>query len=200
MIDSANIFWDSCVFYRYITRFPAEGLNDLDELVVDAVAGRRKIYYSTLCFAEVRPSFLKPHYGRIDEFIADMGKAFEAIDPNPNILLRAGSLKDAPVTDPGTGQLSKRVVGTADAIHLMTCLWLRDALGVSDAVFQTYDAGKGTSWEGKCVPLLGFERWYPEANRTREVEDVCGLTRGLPLHPQRSMLPQAENYADVRTH
>lgn len=129
MIDSQNLFWDACVFYRYITRYPAEGLNDLDELVRDAVAGRRKIYYSTLCFAEVRPSFLRPHYGRLDEFVADMGKAFEAIDPNPNVLLRAGSLKDCPVTDPGTGQHSKRVVGTADAIHLMTCLFLEGCDG-----------------------------------------------------------------------
>jgi hypothetical protein len=198
LIDSPNLFWDACVFYRYITRVPAEGLNDLDELVRDAESGRRKIYFSTLCFAEVRPSFLKPHYGRLDEFIADLGKAFEPIDPNPNILLRAGSLKDHEVTDPGTMQVSKRVVGTADAIHLMTCLFLRDAMGVSDIVFQTYDEGKGTSWEGKCVPLLGFERWYPEANRSREVEDVCGLVRARPLHPQSILLPPVENYADVR--
>lgn len=198
MIDSKNLFWDSCVFYRYITRNPTDGLNDLDAIMSDAAAGKRSIYYSTLCLTEVRPSFLKPHYGRIDEFFNDIGSAFEAIDPSPNILLAAGVLKDARATDPSDGKPSKRVFGTADAIHLATCIYLRDVLNVPDIVFQTYDEGKGSSWEGKCLPLLGLERWFPQGARTSEVEKVCGLTRCRPLHPQSSMLDAVTNYPEAR--
>jgi hypothetical protein len=112
---------------------------------------------------------------------------FEPIDPNPNILIGAGELRDATPTNPDPKQPTGRVIGTADAIHLMTCAYVADVLNVPDLVFHTYDAGKGTSWEGKCVPLLGFERWFPEGSRTPRVERVCSLPRKLPLHPEPDM-------------
>lgn len=161
MIGPRHLFWDSCVFIRYLTRIPPEGIADLEDLVRDtqrkADAERRKVIYSTIVFTELRPRFLKPGQS-IGDFFDDLGASFEPIDPNPNILRAAGELRDAVVTDPSTKKPSNRVIGTPDAIHLMTCVWAKRALGLDDIVFHTYDAGKGTSWEGKCVPLLSFER------------------------------------------
>ena len=187
MTDSRTLFWDSCVFIRYVTRYPDVDLHHLDAFISDAKskaeAARRKIFYSTIIYTEVKPRFLKPRHGTIAEFFASLGRNFEPIDPNPNILMAAGELRDQVPTDPSDGRPSKRVVGTPDAIHLMTAVFAREHLGVSDLVFQTYDKGKGSTWEGRCIPLLGFEKWFPEETRTSRVKEVCDLPRKWPIHP-----------------
>jgi len=182
-----NVFWDSCCFIRLITRTPDELLGDMEQYVHEARdKGKLKIHFSTIAFVEIRPRHFKgSKYGSIEEFFAHWGSAFHPFEPNPNILIYAGRLRDAvpenpfPKADPE----KKRSVGPADAIHLATCLFLRDAAGVSDIEFHSFDEGKGgTSHDGKCVPIIGFERWFPESRRTKEVADVCGLPRRKPKH------------------
>jgi hypothetical protein len=105
-------------------------------------------------------------------------------------MIWAGTLKDAQATNPGDPRLEPervRVVGTPDAIHFATCIYARDTLGIADIIFHTLDEGKGPSWEGRCIPLLGFERWYPTASRTAHVERVCGLKRSKPIHPRPNL-------------
>lgn len=185
MIGPRNLFWDSCVFIRYLTEYPSTHVEDIRHFIEDTRArlesDRRKIFYSTIVMAEIRPRHLKS--GDIDDFFRELGSSFEPIEPNPNILRAAGELRDAVATDPSTKEASKRAIGTADAIHLTTCLYVRDVLDVPDIVFHTLDEGKGGNWEGKCVPLLQFENWFPAGRRSRLVEDVCGLARTKPLHP-----------------
>jgi hypothetical protein len=77
-----------------------------------------------------------------------------------------------------------RVVGTADAIHLMTCLYARDVLGIGDIVFHTLDEGKNANWEGKCVPLVTYEKWTVGLPANKLVAEVCGLARNFPRRPQ----------------
>jgi len=189
LIGPKHLFWDSCVFIRYLTK--GEGWLDIAELISDTKAKfqgeRRHVYYSTLTYAEIRPRhFVGSAHGSLDDLLAELGAAFEPIDPNPNILKAAGELRDAvpvnpfPKEDPD----KKRVISTPDSIHLMTCVFARDVLGVSDIVFQTFDNGKGSTWEGKCVPLLSFERWFPENVRTQRVSEVCSLPRAKPEDPE----------------
>lgn len=189
MIGPKNLFWDSCVFIRYLTRIPPVGIADIEEFILDAnaklLANRRKIYYSTIVMAEIRPRFFaRKSLGSIDDLFLELGSAFEPIDPNPNILKAVGELRDATPIDPSTKKPSTvRTIGTPDAIHLMTCLYARDVLGIHDIVFHTFDTGKGKNWEGRCVPLLGFKDWFPEGSRNARVEEVCSLEISLPQHP-----------------
>jgi hypothetical protein len=111
-------------------------------------------------------------------------------------MIAAGELRDADPTNPSDATTTnKRSIGIADAIHLQTCLYLRDVMNVKDIEFQTFDEGKGKTWEGKCVPLLGFEKWFPEATRTKRVRDVCGLTRKLPQPSQSNLFTTGIGYA-----
>jgi hypothetical protein len=189
-VGPASMYWDSCVFYRYLTLEPPEYLHDIEDFIKDAKSGERRIYCSTVSFVEIRQSALKKRsHSSINQFFADMGRAFYPIDPNPNIMIAAGQLRDAQSVNPGGDTTAKpRVIGTADAIHLMTCLYLRDTMGVKDIVFHTFDDGKGKTWEGRCVPLLSFERWFPVDKRSERVAEVCGLTRCLPSHPVPTLL------------
>jgi predicted nucleic acid-binding protein len=186
--DSPNLFWDSCVFIRYLTGGVLA--DEIGSLIADARKKSRTIYFSTIAFAEIRQRHFKgTTFGDIQDFFHDLGAAFEPIDPNPNILIAAGELRDAAPTSPSgdTRAQAERVIGTADAIHLATCIYARDVMGISDIIFHTLDEGKGKTWEGRCVPLLGFERWFPEATRAPRVAEVCGLERRKPLHPQMGL-------------
>ena len=181
-----NLFWDSCVFIRYlIGDDTAPHFNDISRFIGDAKARRRKIYYSTLTFAEIRQEFfVGSTYGSIRDFFDDLGASFLPIEPNPNILIKTGELRSAKSTNPGDPNPPKqRSIATPDAILLATCLFARDQLDISDIVFHTTDEGKGKNWYGRAVPIIGFERWYPEATRTDMVNQVCSLAREKPIHP-----------------
>jgi predicted nucleic acid-binding protein len=173
------------VFYRYLTGVPPELVDDIHRFIEDARKGERKIYASTIVLAEIRHAALRTKgFGTIEAFINDVRKGVLLIDPNPNIMIAAGRLKDCQSTNPsGDSRAKARVIGTADAIHLATCLHLRDTMGVKGIVFHTFDDGKGSTWEGRCVPLLSFEKWFPENGRPACIDEVCGLDRVKPLHP-----------------
>jgi hypothetical protein len=113
--------------------------------------------------------------------MSDFEGAFSPIGPSPDIFVRAASVRDISYPNPNGGK--DRVVGTADAVHLMTCIYARDVLGISHIVFHTLDAGKGDTWEGKCVPLLAFEKWTAGVPKNPYVPEICKLRRELPTHP-----------------
>jgi predicted nucleic acid-binding protein len=186
--DPQNMFWDSCVFIRYLTQTPSQYVQDIENFIRDAQAGRRSIYFSTLAFTEIRPRYLRQHqHGSIQDFFDNWRSAFIPIDPTPNVYITAGELRDVDPTNPSDATAPLRVLGTADSIHLATCLHVRDTLGARDIVFHTFDEGKGKTWEGRCVPLLTFERWYPQNRRTPLIEDICNLPRRIPAYPQMGL-------------
>jgi hypothetical protein len=142
------------------------------------------LYFSTFTFVEIRQNSLKKKgVLSVRDFFKDMASAFIPIEPNPNILIAAGELRDAEPTNPSDAKTqNKRVIGSVDAIHLMTCCYARDVLGIDGIIFHTFDEGRGKSWEGKCVPIIGFEKWFPPATRTPRVTEVCNLPRSKPIH------------------
>lgn len=157
--------------------------------------GKIKIHFSTIAYAEIRPRFFKgSRWGTIEDFFEGWGNAFYPFDPNPNIFIRAGQMRDIdPVnpSDPKIGEERKRRLGAADAVHLSTCLYLKE-IGEADIVFHTFDEGKSKSThEGNCVPLIGFERWYPQEGRHALIQNVCDLIRCKPTHPDADLATQS---------
>lgn len=190
LTSSDDLYWDACVFIRYLSGdSSAENYSDICQYVEDAKSGSRRIYASTITFAEIRQEhFNGSHVGSVTELFDDFGASFLLIDTTPNILIAAGELRSAKAVNPtALNPPNQRVIGTADAVHLMTCLHARDVLGIENIVFQTFDQGKGTGHEGKTVPIIGFERWFPETMRTERVKEVCSLIREKPVHPYPTM-------------
>ena len=149
---------------------------------MEAEQGERAIYVSTVAMAEIRPEFLQAKkIGSIFDFFEDFKSAFRLISPTPDIMARSGQLKGLKYTKKGTK--AQRVVGTGDAIHLMTCLHAKEELGAGDILFHTLDEGKGKTWEGKCVPLLKFEDWCEGLRDHPLVSKVIALPRRKPEHP-----------------
>lgn len=182
-----NLFWDSCVFIRYVVGdTTAPHFADIARFIEDAKAGKRSIYFSTITLAEMRQEFfVGSPFGSIKEFLDDLGASFIPIEPNPNIMIATGELRSAKSTNPGDPNPPiQRSIATPDAIILMSCVYARDVLGIEDIVFHTTDEGKGKNWYGRSVPIIGFERWFPESTRTDKVKEVCSLERVKPQHPE----------------
>jgi hypothetical protein len=178
-----------------VTREPNEFLGDLDQFVKEAQEEKIKIFYSTIVYIEFRPRhFKKSRYGDISKFFSDFRRAFYPIELNPNILMWAGRLRDAEVvnpSDPKISDQSKRSVSAGDSIHLATAVYLREVIGHNDIIMHTFDKGKGKSTtEGKCVPIIGFENWFPLGKRSPEVQSVCDLARQEPKHPNPDLAAQ----------
>jgi hypothetical protein len=192
--ETPILIWDSCCFIRFVTRDPNEFLGDLDQFVQEAQEGKVTIYYSTITYVEFRPrSFRGLRYGDITSFFADFRRVFYPIEPNPQILLWAGRLRDADPVNPSDPRIAdelKRKVGAGDSIHLSTAIYLRDVYGHSDIVMHSLDRGIGKTYEGKCVPIVGFERWFPRDKRGPEVQAVCDLKREEPRHPRPDLAAQ----------
>jgi hypothetical protein len=74
MTPSANFYWDTCVFIRYLSRQPSGCLTDIDLFVEDVKKKNCRIYYSTILFAELKPRFfVGSKYGSVHDLIADLG-------------------------------------------------------------------------------------------------------------------------------
>ena len=91
-----NIFWDSCCFIAFLNdEKDIYDVPSLEQFLEDAKNGDARIYSSTITLAEVRPSFLrKRSIGSFADFIDDLSGAIVLIDPTPDIMTRAGFLRD----------------------------------------------------------------------------------------------------------
>lgn len=181
-MDSKFLYWDTCVIVRWLTEQPTQLVDHIDQFLEEAANGNRTIVTSTLTMAELRPSFLvRKSFGDIFSFFADFEAAFHLIEPGPNIMASAGRLKDLVFEKTG----GTRHVGTADAIHLITCLHAKIELNMSDIIFHTFDEGRRSDGaEGKTMPLIGFESWCSRQQKEHDiVKQVLAMPRTHPAHP-----------------
>lgn len=125
---------------------------------------------------------------RIRMAMAPRAGALRPIAPNTNILMMASSLRDHSfrLAKMQKGQ-KERVMSVPDAIHLATCIYARDALGISDIAFHTFDDGKSKGPDGKSVPLLSFKAWSEHLAKDPIVAAVHKLSITEPLHPAPMM-------------
>ena len=180
MTTGRSYFWDSNVFYRFLTKKPDECVPDLEQFVEDAQLGKCEILCSTLAFAEIRPSYLqKAGFASVDDFFEDVNGVFKPIAPSPDIMKKAAILKDWKYQH-ATKQ--SRDIGTADAIQLVTCLHAREDLQIGGIIFHTFDDGKSRVMGEKSVSLLSFEEWLVGCSGALQ-QRISSLPRQKPFHP-----------------
>lgn len=185
---STNIFWDSCVLARWLTDKPIGFKADLSAFLDDAKSGKIKIYHSTILYAEVRPSLLKPGgFSSVTKLIADMQSVLFPVAASAPIMQLAGSIRDHHFRRPdGVRQVNEkdRIMTVPDAIQLATCIHLRDDQGVSDIEFHTYDDGRSRTYEEKAVSLLKLEDYARHLSAFPDVQRAITLPRMKPLRRQ----------------
>jgi hypothetical protein len=182
---SNNHFWDSCTLIRYLTQVPADLVGDMAKILDEAKAGKRKIWISTILFAEFRPALLNENsrFKTIQELISEMEGVLRPVTPNMEITLRAGRMRNHSFIRPiGVRQATEkgRVLTVPDSIQLSTCLFVKEALGIDDIEFHTFDDGKGKNYEEKAVSLIQFEDYAKHITDCDDVEAVRKLVRIKP--------------------
>lgn len=177
-----DLFWDSCVVIRFLTGNPDTGLPAMRQLIAEAKAGKRRIWISTILFAEVRPSQLtQAGYNDINALIAEYEGAFLPVGPTPPILLQASRLRDHSYLSKNPQRSEKsRVLTVPDAIHLATCLHIKTSRNCPEIRFHTYDDGRGSNYEEKAVSLLRFHEYATRLMDYPDVVEVCDLPRVRP--------------------
>ena len=185
MVATKHFFWDSCVFTAFLKGEDTYDLNSIEQYLREAKSGDVMIHASTISSVEVLPSQIK-NGGSFEDFLQDFQGAVHAIDPNPNIMKRAGLLRDINYCK-GAGE---RRLGTPDAIILATALYVQEAEGIKLEALHTNDMGKKPGDDKKkSVPLIGFETWCDELTSQQKavVAPVIALKRIPPIHPQPTL-------------
>lgn len=184
---NSPLFWDTCVIVRYLTGNPRDNIPDIDLFLAEAKAKKRIIYASSLVVAEVKPDQLKQrNYDSFQDLMDAMQDVITLVNPNMNILLQAARLRNHKYYPKVMQETErKRVLTGMDAVHLATCLHIRDVQRVSDVVFHTFDDGKAKNYEEKAVSLLNFEKYAEHLKGDPDVDAVCALTRCKPEHPSK---------------
>ena len=150
----------------------------------EAKSGKKRIYHSTILYAEMRPKLLKSGgFNSVGDLIADMEAVLLPIGASPNIMMMAGRLRDHFFyRAPGVRQKDEknRVMSVPDAIQLATCLHLKHDRGVSDIEFHTFDDGRGKNYEERAVSLLSLHEYSGHLQGHEDIDKACALTRIKP--------------------
>lgn len=164
---------------------------DLEQMLRDAKAKKKRIYHSTILYTEMRPSLLKAGgFASVQDLIADMEGVLLPVSPSPHILMIAGRLRDHTfMRPPELRQKTEkdRVMSVPDAIQLSTCLHLKHDRGVSDIEFHTFDDGRGSNYEEKAVSLLRLHEYSLHIKDNDDIDRACALVRIKPKLAQGSM-------------
>lgn len=75
-----------------------------------------------------------------------------------------------------------------DSVHIATCLYVKESLGISDIVFHTFDDGRGHNYEEKAVSLLRYQEYCVHVAANEDVAAVCALPRCKPEHRSPKMV------------
>lgn len=180
---SSNLFWDSNVFTAFLRdERGAYDVNSIARYLTEARDGKHQIYTSSIVFAEVLPSSLKPGVGSFQDFVDDFQGAIIIIDASPNVMQVAGRLRDLPYRK---GTSTSRRLATPDAIMLASCVYLGETMGIRIVAFHTFDDGRRRGPEGRSVPLLSYHEWCEgfSAEQMRIARPVIDLNRARPIHP-----------------
>ncbi len=145
------------VLLRHARGELADSERDLETILTEAAVGKRRLWASSLLFAEMRPSaFVPGRFPTLSEFVRYLRAIAIFVTPDPNTMLRAGRLRDlkwqrpTPLRLPGE---TPRFLSMVDAIQLSSALWVKETAGVANLEFIAFDdrIGDDAEFERKSV-------------------------------------------------
>jgi hypothetical protein len=183
------------VLLRHACGRSGEAEQDIETILTEAATGRRRIWATSILFAELRPSvFVAGRFPALADFTRYLRSIATFVTPDPNTMLRAARLRDvkwqrpAALRRPGE---QPRFLSRIDAIQLASALWIKEAAGVSDLEFLTFeDSGPDEPDAGGWLSLLRLQDYAEEAQSDSDVLAALRLPRAEPMLRARS-LPQS---------
>ena len=186
---SLSHFIDTNVLLRHANNDSTPDSQDIQRILDEAADGKRSLWISSVIFAEFRPSSFRP--GKFDDlssFVRYIQSITETISPTPETMLRAGRLRDIKWwKSPDMRQANEKVrcLTLGDAVHLASALWVKEALGINDIEFLTFDNGQSTSDEAdsntKALSLLSLQDYTYDIGGNPDVRALVELRRIRPV-------------------
>jgi hypothetical protein len=186
------------VLLRHARSESGESERDVETILTEAAIGKRRLWVSSLLFAELRPSsFTRNPFPTIAEFAGYIRAIATFVTPDPNTMLRAARLRDVkwrrPAALRGAGE-EPRFMSLADAIQVASALWVKEAAQVSDLEFLTFDNRDSSDAEagGWRLSLLRLQDYTDGVPLDPDVLAAVHLTRVEPVlqpRPIRQAMP-----------
>jgi len=163
----------------------------IETILTEAAVHKRRVWVSSVLFAELRPStFVPGRFATLFDLTRYIRALATLVTPDPNAMLRVARLCDAKWHSPddgGEAQGKPRTMALGDAMQIASALWVKEAIGVPDLEFLTFDgwcSPDGKPNERLC--LLHLQDYAVDVGRDADAKAAIRLTRLEPLAHARS--------------
>jgi hypothetical protein len=163
----------------------------IETILTEAAVAKRRVWVSSVLLSELRPStFVPGRFATLLELTRYVRTLATLVTPDPNAMLRVARLRDAKWRMPGDGGETKpRTMPLSDAMQVASALWVKEAIGVPDLEFLTFDdwCSHG-AWPGARLCTLHLQD-YEVDGEDGDVKAPIRMTRlepviRAPAHPQ----------------
>ncbi|HLX99613.1 MAG TPA: hypothetical protein VKR62_13005 [Roseiarcus sp.] len=139
--SSDKHFLHSSVVLRHANGDSGEAEHLIETILTEAAVAKRRVWVSSVLLSELRPStFVPGRFPTLFELTRYVRTLATLVTPDPNAMLRVARLRDAKWRMPGDGQEAKpRTMSLSDAMQVASALWVKEAIGVPDLEFLTFD-------------------------------------------------------------
>ncbi len=183
-------FLHTNVFLRHASGASGEAEEHIDRILTEAVVAKRRVWVSSILFAELRPSmFIPGRFETLDGLTRYIRSLATLVTPDPNTMLRVARLRDAKWQRPAgvrAADEKPRTMSLGDAIQIASALWVKEAGGVTDLKFVMFDDVSATDARGGGrLSLLRLQDYAEDARANSDVMAAVRLTRIQPLRRAR---------------
>jgi hypothetical protein len=189
--DSDKHFLHTSVLLRHASGDSGEAEQQIETILTKAVVAKRRVWVSSILFAELRPSMFVPgRFATLFELTRYLRSLATLVTPDPNTMMRAARLRDAKWQRPaGMGQADEkpRSMSLSDAIQVASALWVKEVVGIPDLEFLMFDDWRSNeAGDGRRLSLLGLKDYAENGEASRDVTAAARSTRVEPVLPARS--------------
>jgi hypothetical protein len=192
--DCDHHFLHTNVFLRHASGASGEAEEHIERILTRAAVARRRVWVSSLLFADLRPSmFVAGRFRTLHELTRYIRSLATLVTPDPNTMLRVARLRDAkwqrPADVRGTDE-KPRMMSFSDAVQIASALWVKEAGGVTDLKFLMFDDwSSNDAGRGAGLSLLRLQDYAVDARVNSDVMAAVRLTRIQPFR-QALSVPQ----------
>src|SRR5579863_9553534 len=179
-------FLHTNVLLRHASGVSGEAEEHIDRILTQAVVAKRRVWVSSILFAELRPSMFVPgRFETLDGLTRYIRALATLVTPDPNTMLRVARLRDAKWQRPADAHQpggKPRTMALGDAMQIASALWVKEAIGVPDLEFLTFDnwcAPEGATSDRLC--LLHLQDYAVDVRSSADVQAAIRLTRLEPV-------------------
>jgi hypothetical protein len=171
---------------RHANGDSGEAEHHIETILTEAAVAKRRVWVSSILFAELRPStFVPGRFATLFELTRYIRALATLVTPDPNAMLRVARLRDAKWHMSGVGREAEgkpRTMALRDAMQIASALWVKEAIGVPDLEFLTFDDWCSSDGKpGNRLCLLHLQDYAVDVGVSPDAQAAVRLTRLEPV-------------------